>query len=60
MLTVTGLVAHLHFNVPPAKLGDSDFNPLSTAGWICTALIALLPVFFFFQKNILIPQITHW
>jgi hypothetical protein len=30
--TSTGLLAHLHCSVPPAKLGEPAFTPLSTAG----------------------------
>ena len=32
MLTSTGLLVHLHSSVPPAKLAEPGFTPLSTAG----------------------------
>ena len=32
MVTSTGLLAHLHWSVPPAKFGDPCLTPLSTAG----------------------------
>ena len=51
MLTVTGLDAHLHFNVPPAKLGDSGFSPWSTAGWICIAHCTPPTVLFFPKQH---------
>ena len=31
-VTSTGLLAHLHCNVPPAKLGEPGLTPLSTDG----------------------------
>src|ERR1700681_5038290 len=34
MPTLTGLSLHLHTKVPPAKLPEPFFTPLSTDGWI--------------------------
>src|SRR3954464_10741818 len=34
MATLTGLSLHLQTRVPPAKLPDPFFTPLSTDGWI--------------------------
>jgi hypothetical protein len=38
--TVTGFDAHLHASVPPAKSAAPCLTPLSTDGWIATAMIA--------------------
>src|SRR4051794_25923444 len=43
MLTSTGLLAHLHDSVPPAKFGEPGFTPLSTAGCIEMLAIACPP-----------------
>src|SRR5262245_38070693 len=43
MLTSTGLLVHWHTSVPPAKFGEPDFAPLSTAGWIEIVAIACPP-----------------
>src|SRR3954468_9626870 len=40
--TFTGLSAHLHTSVPPVKLEEPCFTPLSTDGWIVSA-IGFLP-----------------
>ena len=32
MVTSTGLLAHLHWSVPPAKFGVAAFRPWSTCG----------------------------
>src|SRR5712672_1820736 len=32
IVTSTGLLAHLHWSIPPAKLGEPGGTPLSTAG----------------------------
>src|ERR1700731_3390795 len=37
--TLTGLSVHLQVRVPPAKSFDPCFTPLSTDGWIETAMI---------------------
>src|SRR5262245_9572031 len=39
MLTSTGLVAHLQVRVPPVKLCEPGFTPLSTDGWIAFAIV---------------------
>src|SRR5262245_53840001 len=40
--TVTGLEVHLQEIVPPAKLAEPGFTPLSTAGCILTAMMLFL------------------
>src|SRR5271168_1014484 len=42
-VTSTGLLAHLHWSVPPAKLAEPGFTPSSTAGWIETFAMVVLP-----------------
>src|SRR5262252_7199942 len=39
METVTLFDAHLHCNVPPAKFGAAGLRPLSTDGWIASAMV---------------------
>src|SRR5258708_25519938 len=38
MPTLTGLSLHLQTRVPPAKLPEPFFTPLSTDGWICAVM----------------------
>src|SRR6202030_1686283 len=44
--TLTGLSVHLQDRVPPAKSFDPCLTPLSTDGWIETAMIIPPPLFF--------------
>src|SRR5580700_5931370 len=38
MPTLTGLSLHLQTSVPPGKLSEPFFTPVSIDGWICTVM----------------------
>src|SRR5262249_42179807 len=50
-LTVTGLEVHLQEGVPPAKLAEPGFTPLSTAGCILTAMMLFLSTVVDLERN---------